>query len=80
MIKLIPIDIHNVCLKLLWYCKANNIKMIFSESAASPKESETLAAEVDAEVVEIDTLEEYSEKGYLERMQDNLEKIYTSLK
>ncbi len=56
------------------------MKTIFSESAASPKVSETLAAEVDVEVVEIDTLEEYSEKGYLERMQDNLEKIHTSLK
>lgn len=66
--------------ELVEYCRANNIKTIFSESAASPKVSETLAAEVEAEVVEIDTLEEYSEKGYLERMQDNLEKIYTSLK
>ena len=66
--------------ELVDFCKDNNIKVIFSESLASPKVSETLASEVGAEVVPIYTLESQEDnKNYIESMQYNLEQIYNSL-
>ncbi|WP_040210683.1 metal ABC transporter substrate-binding protein [Clostridium polynesiense] len=66
---------------LVEYAKANNIKVIFNEKLASPKVSETLAKEVGARVEKIYTVESHEDnKGYLEMMKENLEKIYTSLK
>lgn len=65
---------------LINFCKENNIKTIFSESLASPKVSETLAAEVGAQVIPIYTLESQEDnKSYLEAMEYNLEQIYTCL-
>lgn len=65
---------------LVDFCKENNIKTIFSESLASPKVSETLAAEVGAQVVPIYTLESQEDnKSYLEAMEYNLEQIYNCL-
>ncbi|AOR22656.1 metal ABC transporter solute-binding protein, Zn/Mn family [Clostridium taeniosporum] len=65
---------------LVNFCKSNNIKVIFSESLASPKVSETLASEVGAEVVPIYTLESSEDNmSYLEAMRNNLDKIYNSL-
>ncbi|WP_291648694.1 zinc ABC transporter substrate-binding protein [Clostridium sp.] len=66
---------------LINYCKENNVKVIFSESTASAKESETLAREVGAKVEKIYSLEtKEDDKGYLEGMKYNLETIYNSLK
>ncbi|MBN1066820.1 ABC transporter substrate-binding protein [Clostridium botulinum] len=65
---------------LVNFCKENNIKVIFSESLASPKVSETLASEVGAEVVPIYTLESNEDDmSYLDAMKSNLDKIYESL-
>ena len=66
---------------LINYCKENNVKVVFSESAASAKESETLAKEVGAKVEKIYSLETKEDnKSYLEGMKYNLETIYNSLK
>jgi zinc transport system substrate-binding protein len=66
---------------LVDFCKENNIKVIFMEELASPKVSETLAAEVGAKVEKIYTIESKEDgKDYLESMKDNLEMIYNSLK
>jgi zinc transport system substrate-binding protein len=60
------------------YCKNNNIKTIFVEDLVSPKVSETLAKEVGAKTVNINTFLEGDD--YLGTQKDNLEKIYGSLK
>jgi zinc transport system substrate-binding protein len=66
--------------KLVEYSKANRVTTIFSEEAASPLVSETLANEVGAKVAAIYTMESAEDgKSYLERMSDNLSKIYESL-
>ena len=66
--------------ELVGYCKENNIKTIFSESLASPKVSETLANEVEAEVVPIMTIEsKEDDKDYIEAMKYNLDVIYKGL-
>lgn len=66
--------------ELVTFCKENNIKTIFSESLASPKVSETLAKEVEAEVVPILSLESNEDgKSYIEAMRYNLEEIYKCL-
>lgn len=66
---------------LINYCKENNVKVIFSESTASAKESETLAKEVGAKVEKIYSLEtKEDDMSYLEGMRYNLETIYNSLK
>ena len=65
---------------LVNFCKENNIKTVFSESLASPKVSETLAKEVNAEVVPILTLEAKEEgKDYIQVMKYNLDEIYRCL-
>lgn len=66
---------------LVDYCKANNIKVVFTEELASPKISETLAREVNAKVEKIYTIESMEDnKDYIESMKDNLNKVYESLK
>ena len=66
--------------KLADYCNQYGITTVFSENAASPQVSETLAKEVGASVQKIYTIES-AEDGlsYMERMQSNIEKIYKSL-
>jgi zinc transport system substrate-binding protein len=66
--------------ELVEYCKENSVTTIFSEEMASSDVSETLAKEVGATVGTIYTMES-AEDGmtYLERMSDNLSKIYDSL-
>ncbi|EKQ57231.1 MULTISPECIES: zinc ABC transporter substrate-binding protein [unclassified Clostridium] len=65
---------------LVNFCKENNIKIVFSESLASPKVSETLAKEVGADVVPILTLEsKEDDKDYIESMRYNLDAIYKCL-
>lgn len=67
--------------ELVDYCKANNVTTIFAEELASPEVSNTLANEVGAKVETIYTIESNEDdKTYLERMSENLEKIYESLK
>lgn len=66
--------------ELVNFCKENNIKTVFSESLASPKVSQTLAKEVNAEVVPILTLEsKENNKSYIEAMRYNLSEIYNCL-
>lgn len=67
--------------ELVQYCKANKIKVIFTEELASPKVSETLAKEVGAKTEKIYTIESKEDnKDYIESMKYNLELIYNSLK
>lgn len=66
---------------LVSYCKENNVKTIFAEEMASTEVSKTLANEVGAKVETIYTIENNEDnKTYLERMSENLSKIYESLK
>lgn len=66
---------------LMEYSKANNVKVIFSESTASEKEAETLAKEIGAKVEKIYALETQEDNmNYIEGMRYNLETIYNSLK
>jgi len=67
--------------ELIEYSKKHQVKTIFVEDMVSPAVSQTLANEVGAEVQTIYTMESHEDqKNYLERMQDNLDKIYSSLK
>lgn len=67
--------------RLADYCKAQHVTTIFVEEAVSPKTSQTLAKEVGAKTQTIHTIESSDEgKSYLERMQENLEAIYQSLR
>lgn len=67
--------------RLADYCKTKHVTTIFVEDAVSPKTSQTLAKEVGAKTQTIQTIESSDEgKSYLERMQENLEAIYQSLK
>lgn len=66
--------------QLIDYCKKNNTTTIFTEEMASPAVSESLANAVGAKVQTIYTMESAEDdKTYLERMEDNLSKIYVSL-
>lgn len=61
---------------LVNYCKDNGVKVIFSESTASSKESETLARESGAKVEKIYSLEsKEDDMTYLDGMKYNLDKI-----
>lgn len=63
------------------YCKENDVSTIFAEEMASQEVSQTLADEVGAKVDTIYTMESNEDDmTYLERMSDNLSKIYESLK
>lgn len=66
--------------ELVEYCKASGVTTIFAEEMASPEVSQTLADAVGAKVETIYTIES-AEDGltYLERMEDNLGKIYDSM-
>ena len=65
---------------LVNYCKENNIKTVFSESLASPKVSQTLAKEVNAEVIPILTLESKEDgKDYIQSIRYNLDEIYNCI-
>lgn len=67
--------------RLADYCKSRHVTTIFVEEAVSPKTSQTLAKEVGAKTQTIQTIESSDEgKTYLQRMQENLEAIYQSLK
>lgn len=66
--------------QLIEFAKNNEIKVIFMEELASPKVSETIANEVQAEVQKIYSIENGEDgKGYLEMMKENLQRIYSSL-
>ncbi len=66
--------------ELVNYCKENKVTTIFAEEMASPEVSRTLADEVGAEVNTIYTIESSEDsKTYLERMTENLSRIYDSL-
>lgn len=66
--------------RLVDYCRVHHVKTIFTEEMVSPKTSQTLADEVHADVKTIYTMESSEENtSYIERMRENLDKIYTSL-
>ena len=66
---------------LVEFCKERGVKTIFTEAAVSPKTSQSLAREVGAKVVPIHTLEGSEGEGdYLQQLEENLERIYDSLK
>lgn len=66
---------------LVEFCRERGVKTIFTEAAVSPKTSQSLAREVGAKVVPIHTLEGGEGEGnYLQQMEENLERIYESLK
>ncbi|MEA4973906.1 MAG: metal ABC transporter substrate-binding protein [Candidatus Metalachnospira sp.] len=66
--------------ELVQYCKDNGVTTIFAEEMASPEVSQTLADEVGAEVKTIYTIESAEDNmSYVDRMKDNLSKIYSSL-
>jgi zinc transport system substrate-binding protein len=66
--------------ELVNYCRENKVTTIFAEEMASPDVSRTLANEVGAKVETIYTIESGEDnKTYLERVTDNLAKIYGSL-
>jgi zinc transport system substrate-binding protein len=66
--------------ELTEFCKANKVKTVFTEDQVSPAISETLAEEAGADTETIYTMESSVDgKGYLELMQDNLEKIKKAL-
>ena len=66
--------------ELAEYCKSSGVTTIFAEEMASPEVSQTLAGAVGAKVETIYTIDS-AEDGltYLERMEDNLSKIYDSM-
>lgn len=67
--------------ELVKYCQENRVKTVFAEEMASPEVSKVLAQEVGAKVETIYTMESgEDDKSYLERAEDNLSKIYDSLK
>ncbi len=67
--------------ELVEYCRENKVTTIFAEEMASPDVSKTLANEVGAKVETIYTIESSeNDMTYLDRMTDNLSKIYDSLK
>ncbi len=62
------------------YCREENVTVIFAEKMVSPEVSRTLAEEIGAKVDTIYTMASAEDgKSYLERMEDNLNKIYASL-
>nr|WP_312579246.1 metal ABC transporter substrate-binding protein [Sedimentibacter sp.] len=66
--------------ELVEYCRENKVTTIFAEEMASPNVSQTLANEVGAKVETIYTIESNEDDmTYIERMKDNLSKIYDSL-
>ncbi|ATW25458.1 metal ABC transporter substrate-binding protein [Candidatus Formimonas warabiya] len=66
--------------ELVEYCKENKVTTVFAEEMASPDVSQTLANEVGAKVDTIYTIESNEDDlTYLDRMTDNLSKIYDSL-
>ena len=66
---------------LVEYCKNNDIHTVFTEEAASPEVSRTLAKEVNGKVEKIYTMESPEDgKTYLERLASNLMKVYENLK
>ncbi len=66
--------------ELVEYCRENKVTTIFAEEMASPDVSQTLANEVGAKVETIYTIESGEEDmTYMERMTDNLARIYGSL-
>ena len=66
--------------QLIQFCKSHNVKTVFAEDMASPEVSKTLGNEVGAKVETIYTVESNEDdKSYLERIQSDLSKIYSSL-
>lgn len=65
---------------LVDYCKTNSVTTIFAEKMTSSDISQTLANEVGADVETIYTMEgPEDDLSYLERMENNCDKIYRSL-
>ncbi len=67
--------------ELVEYCKKYNVKTIFSEEIANQALAQTLSSEVGGKVIKIYTIEtKEDELSYLKRMEENLKRMYESLK
>lgn len=66
--------------ELIDFCKKNSVTTVFAEEMVSPDVSKALAKEAGAKVETIYTIESQEDsKDYLTRIQENLDKIATSL-
>ncbi|MCX7714385.1 MAG: metal ABC transporter substrate-binding protein [Clostridia bacterium] len=66
--------------ELVKYCRDNHVTTVFAEEMASPEISQTLADEIGARVETIYTIESNEDdKTYLQRMEENISKIYDSM-
>lgn len=66
--------------ELIRFCRAHQVKTIFTEEMMDPALARTLAAEAGADAETLSTLEEPSKESYLDTMRENLEKIEKAMK
>lgn len=60
---------------LIRFCRAHDVKTIFTEEMMDPALARTLAEEAGARAETLSTLEEADDESYLDTMRENLEKI-----
>lgn len=65
--------------ELIRFCRAHQVKTIFTEEMMDPALARTLAAEAGADAETLSTLEEPGKESYLDTMRENLEKIDKAL-
>lgn len=72
--------------KAVSFCKEKGINTIFNEAHIEPKTAEMLAQEIDGRVVDLNSMEylqdaeEQKPGAYLRMMEENLDKLYQSMK
>ena len=68
--------------KAISFCQYHSINTIFYEIGHSEKPAETLALEIDGKAVPLVSMEFIvgEDKGYIDFMRENLEKIYRALR
>lgn len=66
--------------ELIRFCRAHQVKTIFTEEMMDPALARTLAAEAGADAETLSTLEEPGKESYLDTMRENLEKIEKAMK
>lgn len=66
-------------MELIRFCRAHQVKTIFTEEMMDPALARTLASEAGASAETLSTLEEPGKESYLDTMRENLEKIDKAL-
>ncbi|WP_299143467.1 metal ABC transporter solute-binding protein, Zn/Mn family [uncultured Dialister sp.] len=66
--------------ELIRFCRAHQVKTIFTEEMMDPALARTLANEAGADAETLSTLEEPDKESYLDTMRENLEKIEKAMK